>query len=99
MNSPTSAAELRCRRCRRPISSDPEIALDIFEGMHWLCFHLEFEHGDDPDRACSDATCPWRRIEFLENALRGLGKDPKTVMEQAVANYYRGLVSRNRNGP
>jgi hypothetical protein len=29
--------------------------LHAFEWTHWLCFYLEFEHGDhDPDEACGD---------------------------------------------
>lgn len=40
---------------------------DVFERMHWLCFHLEFEHGDyDPDEACDDSGCPWSLIQNLQ---------------------------------
>lgn len=36
---------------------------EVFERMHWLCFHLEFEHGEyDPDEPCEDPSCPWNRI-------------------------------------
>jgi hypothetical protein len=31
---------------------------ETFEKMHWVCFHLEFEHGDDPDERCN-AGCFW----------------------------------------
>jgi len=35
----------------------------VFERMHWVCFHYEFEHGDfDVDAACRDSSCPSRRI-------------------------------------
>jgi hypothetical protein len=38
--------------------------IDVFEKMHFLCFHLEFEHGDyDPDEPCSDPGCFWRVSE------------------------------------
>ncbi|WP_354697253.1 hypothetical protein [Paraconexibacter sp. AEG42_29] len=29
---------------------------DIFDRMHYLCFHMEFEH--DPDSDCGIAGCP-----------------------------------------
>lgn len=35
----------------------------VFEGMHYVCFHYEFEHGlrnpdADPDEDCGDPGCP-----------------------------------------
>jgi hypothetical protein len=59
---------------------------DVFEGMHWLCFHLEFEHGEtDPDLPCSDfSSCPWWTIRHYEAKLRELGVDPAVVIEQAI---------------
>jgi len=36
---------------------------DMFEGMHYVCFHYEFEHDmstpdSDPDEDCGAAGCP-----------------------------------------
>jgi hypothetical protein len=32
---------------------------DVFEQMHYVCFHYEFEHGDiDLDRECTAGGCP-----------------------------------------
>ncbi len=42
--------EKLCKRCGKPVevfAAD----YDLFEQMHWLCFHLEFEHEGDPDEA------------------------------------------------
>jgi hypothetical protein len=51
-----------CKRCGLPIKVNKDIS-DVLEDMHWLCFHLEFEHGDyDPDEPCDDPSCPWNRI-------------------------------------
>lgn len=51
-----------CKRCGLPIKVNKDMG-EVFEGMHWLCFHLEFEHGDyDPDEPCDDPSCPWNRI-------------------------------------
>lgn len=44
-----------CRRCARPV----RVNYDVFEGMHFVCFHYEFEHRDvDPDDDCGLSCCP-----------------------------------------
>jgi hypothetical protein len=51
-----------CRFCGQPVKINEDY-YDVFEGMHWLCFHLAFEHGNyDPDEPCDDPSCPWNRI-------------------------------------
>ncbi|NIJ11036.1 hypothetical protein FHU38_001380 [Saccharomonospora amisosensis] len=47
-----------CRRCGRPaVRGRANYAM--FEGMHFVCFHYEFEHRDtDPDDSCGVAGCP-----------------------------------------
>jgi hypothetical protein len=78
-----------CRRCHREIRVDPKLSGDVFEGMHWLCFHLEFEHGtEDPDRPCGDfASRPWWTIRHYEEKLRQLGIDPSTVIQEAIKRH------------
>jgi hypothetical protein len=45
---------------------------DVLERMHFLCFHLEFEHGDhDPDEGCDVPGCPV--AETHANYLRDVG--------------------------
>lgn len=74
-----------CRRCGTKIEVDPATSAGIFEGMHWLCFHLEFEHSTDPDLPCDDfAGCPWWTIRYYENRLAQLGVDPKEVIQEGV---------------
>lgn len=47
-----------CRRCGRPVRVSAE-QYDVFEGMHYVCFHYEFEHGEsDPDEECHAGGCP-----------------------------------------
>lgn len=60
------AEEVRtCVRCGRPVVRESE-RFEVFEQMHWTCFHYEFEHQaagsavDDPDIACKDPACPAR---------------------------------------
>lgn len=46
-----------CRRYGQPVVANAE-RFETFEQMHWLCFHLEFEHEGDPDVACRDIGWP-----------------------------------------
>jgi|ERR1051326_1608456 hypothetical protein len=77
-----------CRRCGRRIQVNPALSADVFEGMHWLCFHLEYEHEGDPDVPCTDYTsCPWWTIAHLERKLQELGVDPRNVISEAIKRH------------
>jgi hypothetical protein len=79
-----------CKRCGRKITVNPALSADVFEGMHWLCFHLEFEHGvTDPDLPCSDYSCPWSIIQSYEEKLREQGIDPVAVIQEAIHRHAR----------
>jgi hypothetical protein len=53
--------ELKCRRCGRPVVVNAA-NYNVLEGMHRVCFHLEYEHGNnDPDEPCDDPGCFWRK--------------------------------------
>jgi hypothetical protein len=73
-----------CTRCQKPVTICYD-DYELFEGMHWLCFHLEFEHAADPDEPCSDPSCPWWHIEVYRKKLRELDEDPDKVLEEAIA--------------
>jgi hypothetical protein len=61
----TEESDVRiCRRCQRPAET-PDF--DIFEKMHYVCFHYEFEHDVDADKECSAGGCPSRRADLLVN--------------------------------
>ena len=77
-----------CRRCGQAVLVSAD-SYDVFEGMHWLCFHLEFEHEGDPDRACSDPGCPWWHIDVYRERLRQLGQDPDAVLRDAIGQRWR----------
>ena len=60
-----------CKRCGKPIKFNSVSQLAITEGMHWVCFHLEYEHISedgktmlDPDEPCSDPSCFWTGYAF-----------------------------------
>ncbi len=61
-----------CKKCGEPIKDISDY--DLFEGMHWICFHFEFEHGSyDRDEPCDDISCPWNRIS---------GRDKQILLSQ-----------------
>ena len=64
-------------------------AYEVFERMHWLCFHLEFEHNGDPDAPCHDPSCPWWHIEVFRRALTAAGHDPEAVLESAISERWK----------
>ena len=50
--------EPTCRRCGRAVQTSAE-SFEVFERMHYVCFHYEFEHGEvDVDEECSAGGCP-----------------------------------------
>jgi hypothetical protein len=72
-----------CVRCGRPVVVNREW-YDVFERMHWLCFHLEFEHGDhDPDEGCGDPSCPMAGTHA--NYLRDVGFELREQAQAATA--------------
>lgn len=63
-----------CRRCRRPVIANKE-SFDIFEEMHYTCFHYEFEHEGDPDVECSAGGCPAAGIRVASRHVMTDGVD------------------------
>ena len=61
---------LKCTRCGRPVVSQAN-HYHTFERMHWVCFHLEFEHQGDPDEPCGDPSCFWRVRREPHDAPKG----------------------------
>ena len=58
--------------------------------MHYLCFHMEFEHGDhDPDEGCGVPGCPVAATEA--NYLGDVGGE---LREQAIVA--RAFARENR---
>jgi hypothetical protein len=57
-----AADQLLCHRCRQPVVISRD-QYEVFEHMHYVCFHYEFEHGPaDPDEECSAGGCPSQTI-------------------------------------
>jgi hypothetical protein len=67
---PGEAEELTCARCGLVVRVNRD-SCEIFEGMHYVCFHHEFEHGGfDPDEECDAGGCPSSRLNAPPRALR-----------------------------
>jgi hypothetical protein len=56
----------KCRRCGQGANTSDFL---IFERMHYVCFHYEFEHQGDVDAECIAGGCPSRKVE-LSTTLR-----------------------------
>ena len=64
---------------------------DVFEGMHYVCFHYEFEHDPaDPDEECSAGGCPSAVVHPRPDR-----RPPSGTMSQSRS----APASRQRPGP
>ncbi len=72
-----------CVRCQKPVVARRS-EYETFERMHWLCFHLEYEHAGDPDEPCEDPSCPLWHIQVFRRKLEELGCDPENVVADAI---------------
>lgn len=75
--------DLICVRCGKPVKKHRK-DYETFEKMHWICFHLEYEHTTDPDEACEDASCPLLQLKILKNKLEELGYKPEDIVHKAI---------------
>ena len=48
---------------------------DVFEQMHYVCFHYQFEHRGDPDVECDAGGCPAAGIHHAARFVRTDGVD------------------------
>ena len=80
-----------CKACKKPVTKYPDL-FAVHEEMHWLCFHLAYEHDGDPDEACTDPSCPWRQISRLESekADELLGVDGETSSKAGLKRAIYG---------
>jgi hypothetical protein len=78
---------LLCRLCGGPVVVEHE-RYEVFEWMHWLCFHIVFEHDGDPDEPCGDPSCPRWHVLVYRRELERLGHDPNDVLGRAIDERY-----------
>lgn len=58
-----------CRRCDRPVVASAA-DYEVFEQMHYVCFHYEFEHEGDPDVECPSGGCPASGLALPSRLIR-----------------------------
>jgi len=51
-----------CQRCKREVVVHADEYEVIFERMHYVCFHYEYEHKGDPDEECWAPGCPSQTV-------------------------------------
>jgi hypothetical protein len=62
-----------CRRCNRPVVVS-RIQYEVFEQMHYVCFHYEVEHDPvDPDEECYAGGCPSESVKPRPERRPGAG--------------------------
>ena len=83
MNQEYNNIQLLCVRCGKPVNKNKE-NYETFEKMHWICFHLEYEHMTDPDEPCEDASCPLLQLRILKRKLNDLGYKPEEIIHKAI---------------
>lgn len=57
MSEPVEPEGLTCARCGRSVEASKD-QYEVFERMHYTCFHYEFEHPGDPDVECFGEVVP-----------------------------------------
>ena len=73
-----------CKGCGGELERPLE-QYDVFEGMHWFCFHYSFEHlPNNPEVPCESRHCPTWHLEILRNEIISMGKDPDEIIEKAI---------------
>jgi hypothetical protein len=76
---------LTCRRCGLAVTVSAA-QFDVFERMHYSCFHYVFEHDPfDPDEECSAGGCP--------SAAIGPTQRPEEPRDSLVEEMIDGLVT------
>ncbi|HBX81449.1 MAG TPA: hypothetical protein DEH05_10110 [Propionibacteriaceae bacterium] len=58
-----------CVRCGLPVEASGA-HYDVFEKMHYTCFHYEFEHRGDPDVECNAGGCPAAGLSMMSLPFR-----------------------------
>jgi hypothetical protein len=90
-----------CRRCNVPVEASAD-SYDIFEQMHYVCFHFEFEHQGDPDVECAAGGCPAAGIGLSSRYVRTGGVDlvvaADTVIPAILALESMGFIVSQEAG-
>jgi hypothetical protein len=90
---PSSAEPLPCHRCQRPVEVSRD-QFDVFEHMHYVCFHYEYEHDPvDPDEECGPGGCPSAAVNPRPDR-RPAGEPPRH--DEVLASNWIWITSLRR---
>ena len=78
--------KLNCKSCGSEID---ETSHETFEGMHWLCFHLAFEHTTEPNEPCESRLCPIWHLQILKEHLEKSGQNVDEIINNAVEKHWQ----------
>ena len=82
-----------CKGCGVEVQDTIE-NYEMFEGMHWLCFHYAYEHSEkDPDIPCDSRHCPTWHLEILKRYAVSKGDNPEEIINKAIEKQW----SKNAN--
>ncbi len=89
-----------CRRCKRPVVLEAD-RYEVFEQMHYVCFHYEFEHDPvDPDEECGAGGCPSGALaggrDRAAETARRLSQEAATGVDwenQTLGRYLQALAA------
>jgi hypothetical protein len=90
---PSTAEPLICHRCNRPVEVSRD-QFDVFEHMHYVCFHYKYEHDPaDPDEKCTAGGCPSAAINPRPDRRPGAGPPRK---DEPLAGNWIWITSLRR---
>lgn len=72
--SDSTAQPAVCTRCGLAVEASRG-QYEVFERMHYTCFHYEFEHDGDPDVECAAGGCPAAGLSLMSLPFRVEGVD------------------------
>ena len=73
-----------CKGCGSPVEDTKE-NYNMFEQMHWVCFHFAYEHSpNDPDTPCDSRHCPTWQLQILKDYLTSIGENPELIIDKTV---------------
>ncbi len=78
---------VNCKSCGHIIDASID-QIEMFEGMHWVCFHFAYEHNVDPDEPCRSRQCPTWQLQILRKHLEKAGENPDHIINAEVERVW-----------
>lgn len=82
-----------CKSCGYQVEKQDA---EVFEGMHWLCFHFAFEHNANPDEPCRSRNCPSWHLQILKAHIQEQGDDPDSIINTEIERIWSQENKHNK---